>query len=116
MASANFDGRKAPQPEMIDAPPQNSRRRIAHLPKTKLLGYSVKLCWSTTWPPWTMVISAVANCTSVMLADQFEFGQPASAAVGAGGGVVVTQALRFPFFISVDGMVAVPLGETGVLF
>src|SRR5438477_7091091 len=59
---------------------------------------------------------AVANWTSVRLVDQFEFGQPASVAVGALGGSVVTQAVKFPFLISVDGMVAWPLGATGVLF
>src|SRR5687768_3611477 len=80
------------------------------------IAYGLKVCCRTTLPPCTIVISAVANWTSVRLVAQFEFGQPASAAVGAGGGVVVTQALRFPFLIWVDGMVACPLGLTGVLF
>ncbi|PYI90460.1 MAG: hypothetical protein DME97_17430 [Verrucomicrobia bacterium] len=42
--------------------------------------------------------------------------QPASTAVGAGGGWVVTHAVRLPFLISVDGIVTDPLGFTGVLF
>ena len=63
-----------------------------------------------------MVTVAVANCTSVTLVLQFEFGQPASLAVGVGGGCVVTQALKLPFLIWVDGIVIEPLGLTGVLF
>ena len=53
---------------------------------------------------------------SVIEVDQFEFGQPAWLAVGAGGGVVLTQAHKFPFLISVAGNDCWPLGFTGVLF
>ena len=53
---------------------------------------------------------------SVIEVDQFEFGQPAWVAVGAGGGVVLRQTHRFPFLISVAGNVCCALGFTGVLF
>ena len=62
------------------------------------------------------MMRAVANCTSVTLVDQFEFGQPASVAEGAGGGVVFRHTLRLPFLICVAGMVCCALGATGVLF
>jgi hypothetical protein len=39
----------------------------------------------------------------VISAVQLLFGQPASAAVGWSGGLVVTLKLRFPFLISLAG-------------
>src|SRR4051812_22069893 len=51
-----------------------------------------------------------------MFADQLEFGQPASVAVGFGGAAVVTQALRLPFLIAVAGKDCCTLGATGTLF
>jgi hypothetical protein len=64
----------------------------------------VKVCVKTTTPPCETVIVALVKSRSVISAVQLLFGQPACAAVGWLGGLVVTLKLTFPFLTSLDGM------------
>ena len=72
----------------------------------------VKLCWKTMAPPWTTVIVAWVKVTSVISAVQFEFGHPASCAVGCDGGAVVTLNDTLPFLICDAGIFCDPVVVT----
>jgi hypothetical protein len=60
----------------------------------------VNVCLRTVTSPCVTVIVALVNAISVIAADQFALGQPASAADGGAGATVVTLNVRFPFLTS----------------
>ena len=66
----------------------------------------------TVAPFCITVIVALVNCKSVMVAVQLSLGQPACAAVGCDGAVVVTLKGVVPFLTSPAGIASAPVTLT----
>src|SRR5262245_60053928 len=75
-------------------------------------GFPVKVCCKTVTPPWTTVMVALVNVTSVIVAVQLSLGHPPSVPVGCAGGLVVTLKNTSPFLILSAEIVWVPVPVT----